>query len=178
VDYKPKDFTDAELSDIAEADYKSLIDTHIHRATDGTVASAKAILTEFCACVENQTSDNGERFLGNGSYEIDPRIVRYLAKCFRHYLDDVKIERAMNVESENHRPDDPDKNKRHLEIAKDVARLLQGDEVAKMIDIQVQVAGERGISLTTVKNAYRDHKEIAEAVVIMERKWLSMGKLS
>lgn len=178
MDNKPKDFTDAELSDIAEADYKSLIDNHIHRATYGAVASAKAILTEFCACVENQTSDDGERFLGNGSYEIDPRITRYLAKCFGHYLDGVKIERAMNVENENHRPDDFDKDKRHLEIAKDVARLLLGNEGAKKIDIQAQVADERGVSLTTVKNAYRDHKEIAEAVVIMERKWLSMGKLS
>lgn len=176
MDNKPKDFTDAELSDIAEADYKSLIDNHIHRATYGDVASAKAILTEFCACVENQTSEDGERFLGNGSYEIDPRIIRYLYGCFNNILDGVKVDCAMRLKKPANRPPDPKQKQKDVALAVEAVRAGYGKAKNKKGQLQIleKIGGadkdidgnfKKGRSQSKIKAAFNEH-EIPAAVIV------------
>jgi hypothetical protein len=170
-------YSDTELSEIAEADYKSLIDGHIHRANKGDVTSGTAILAEFCAQVE-KTDKDGNQYLDNNaeSYDIDPRIIRYLYGCFQHTLAGVKVDRALNLEKPANRPPDPKQKQKDVALAVEAERAGYGKAKNKRGQLQIleKIGGadkdrdgnfKNGRSQSKIKAAFKKH-EIAAAVIV------------
>jgi len=74
-----------------EGPFNHLIDTTIEKAKNGDTESARTILRWFCGAIQANTDKEGKPYRkpsGTGT-QIDERILRYLAECFRSILNDA-----------------------------------------------------------------------------------------
>lgn len=70
--------------------FEQIVEATIESARNGDTESARKILGWFCGAIDANTDKNGEPFrtpLGTGT-QIDEKVLRYLAGCFKEILND------------------------------------------------------------------------------------------